>query len=71
MSDQQDGPNVVDLLTAFREAQKQETPEDDEMVIVTDWKVKSDGRLTIPKDKREKYGIEEDDDVDGILMVRK
>lgn len=58
------------LATISEIKKKQEIDTDDEMVVVTDWKVKSDGRLTIPKDKREKYDIEEDDDVDAILLVR-
>lgn len=40
-----------------------------EMVVLTDWTVGSDGRLHIPQDKREKYGIEEGDDIDAVLAV--
>lgn len=43
--------------------------ETDGLVIITDWKMGKDGRLTVPKDKREKYGIEKGDYVDGILVL--
>lgn len=43
--------------------------ENDRLVLVTDWRVGSDGRLHIPKTKREKYDIEEGDDLDAVLVV--
>lgn len=60
----------AELLTAAL-TNDSDSDEDDEeeLVVVTDWTVKSDGRLTIPSDKREKYGIEEGDDVDAVMLV--
>jgi len=43
--------------------------EQEQLVPVTDWKVGSDGRLHIPKDTRERYGIEHGDFVDAVLVV--
>lgn len=60
----------AELLTAALTNDNGSDEDDDgELVVVTDWTVKSDGRLTIPSDKREKYGIEEGDDVDAVMLV--
>lgn len=70
MTDDEDtGISLDDILTTLGKLRRRDTPEGDEIVIITDWTVKSDGRLTIPSDKREKYGIEEGDDIDAILRV--
>jgi AbrB family looped-hinge helix DNA binding protein len=42
---------------------------DSEQVVITDWQVGSDGRLTIPAEKREKYDIVEGDYVDAVLVT--
>lgn len=68
-TEQSEEPPLAALLATLRAAKQNETDDERELVVVTDWKVKSDGRLTIPSDKREKYGIEEGDDVDGLLLV--
>lgn len=43
--------------------------ENDRIVTVADWRVGSDGRLHVPKDTRERHGIEEGDYVDAMLIV--
>lgn len=69
METEKDGPDLIDVLSVLNQASEHEPDPDEELVIITDWTVKSDGRLTIPGDKREKYGIEEGEDVDGLLLV--
>ena len=44
------------------------TDEDEPLIVITDWKIGSDGRLHIPQSKREKYGLGEGDYVDAILV---
>lgn len=52
------------------ESQESVTEQDGkETVIITDWKVGTDGRLHIPKEKRERYNIEEGDYLDASLVV--
>ena len=43
--------------------------EDDGVVVITDWVVGEQGRLTIPAEKRDKYGIEPGDYVDGAIIL--
>jgi hypothetical protein len=43
--------------------------DDDRLVIATDMKVQSDGRVSIDSATRERYGIEEGDYVDGVLVL--
>lgn len=45
-------------------------PQDDHSraILVTDWKIGSSGRLTIPKPKRERYGLQTGDYVVGVLV---
>lgn len=59
----------MDSDTAPEERAESLAEEDDESVLITDWKVRSDGRLTIPKDTRERHDIEEGDYVDAVLVV--
>lgn len=40
-----------------------------ETVAVTDLILGSDGRITIPKDTRERYDIEEGDYLDAVLVL--
>lgn len=42
---------------------------DGELIVFTDARVKSDGRLTIPKESRERRDIEPGDYVDVILVT--
>lgn len=43
--------------------------DDDRLVIVTDAKMQSGGRIGIDSDTRERYGIEEGDFVDAVLVL--
>lgn len=43
--------------------------DDDRLIVVTDAKVQSDGRISIPYETRERYGIEEGDYLDGVLVI--
>lgn len=63
------GVTLMDVLLTLKDINEGDTNEDVDVVVVADWTVGSDGRLHIPKDKREKYDIEEGDDIDGILRV--
>ena len=41
----------------------------DRLIIATDMKVQSGGRIGIDSDTRERYGIEEGEFVDAVLVV--
>lgn len=64
-----DGVTLADVLTTLNDIGERERSERAEIVVLTDWRVGSDGRLHIPKDKREKYDIEEGDYIDAILRI--
>ena len=68
-NDEADGITLGSVLDTLRGINQRDTHRDGDVVIITDWVVKSDGRLTIPAEKREKYDIEEGDHIDGILRV--
>lgn len=61
-------PTKAELLAAIAQLQETEDGTVGDLVVVTDAVVKSDGRLTIPAETRERYGIEEGDYVDALLM---
>jgi hypothetical protein len=70
MSEESDsGVTLAGVLGTLADISDRETDDDAEIVVITDWKVSSDGRLYIPQEKREKYDIEEGDYIDGILRV--
>lgn len=48
-----------------------DVPESDEKVrvVATDLRVGASGRVTIPEEKRNRYGIEQGDYIDAVLFV--
>lgn len=67
-TDQPDG-DLLDVLSAVNDARRNASFRGSELVIETDWVVGQDGRLHIPQEKRQEYGIEKGDLVDAVLVV--
>ena len=69
MTETTDRMSMLDVLRLLDETDDGALDADFDVAIETDWRVGADGRLHIPKETREKYGIEEGDHLDAIIRI--